>query len=170
MWDYNGTRRPPFADEPGPHQESVWDYPRPPALVRCEREVVVSSKGVELARSRACWRVLETASPPTFYIPEADIDLHALVPAPGTSICEWKGAAQYWSLRDDPGSEAVAWGYADPLPAFQAIRCTISFYPGRLDCFVDGEKVRPQPGYFYGGWITDDVVGPFKGEPDTGHW
>jgi uncharacterized protein (DUF427 family) len=170
MWEYEGQRRPPFAEEPGPEQESVWDYPRPPLLVRCDREVLVIAGGVELARSSATWRVLETASPPTFYIPRDDVNTDALVSADGVSICEWKGAAQYWALRTAPAADAVAWSYADPLPAFQSIRDAIGFYPGRVDCFVDGEKVRPQPGYFYGGWITDDIVGPVKGEPGTGHW
>ncbi|MEE4659769.1 MAG: DUF427 domain-containing protein [Halieaceae bacterium] len=168
MWKYTGLERPPFAEEPGPGQESVWDYPRPPSLVACDREVVVEANGVELARSRGCYRILETASPPTFYIPGADINHAALHAVPGSSFCEWKGAAAYWGL--EPGGEAVGWSYPEPSERFAAIRGAYSFYPGRVACYVDGERVKPQPGHFYGGWMTSDIVGPVKGEPGTGHW
>lgn len=170
MWEFTGKARPDFADEPGPGQESVWDYPRPPALVACEAEVIVSYRGEQLAASSAASRVLETASPPTYYIPAGDVNWALLAAAPGSSFCEWKGAASYWSLASDPDADAVAWTYADPSAAFSAINGAMGFYPGRVECYVDGERVRPQPGYFYGGWITDSVVGPFKGEPGTGHW
>ncbi len=168
MWQYTGVERPSFAEEPGPGQESVWDYPRPPALVTSDKLVVVEAGGVELARSSRCFRVLETASPPTWYIPAEDVNFEALVHAPGSSFCEWKGAASYWALAT--GGEEVAWSYPDPSPRFVAIRDAVGFYPGRVACTVDGERVRPQPGHFYGGWVTDDIVGPVKGEPGTGHW
>ena len=170
MWQYTGAERPDFAESPGPGQESVWDYPRPPALVASEREVLVTHEGVELARSCRCVRVLETASPPTWYIPEDDVDLSRLVPVPGASFCEWKGGARYWALADRPAPDPVAWSYPDPTPAFGVIRHAFGFYPGRVACFIDGERVRPQPGYFYGGWITDEIVGPWKGGEGTGHW
>ena len=99
-----------------------------------------------------------------------DVDRARLVAVPGTSFCEWKGAACYWALADRPGEDPVAWSYPDPTAAFATIRNALGFYPGRVECFVDGERVRPQPGYFYGGWVTEDIVGPWKGEPGTGHW
>ena len=113
---------------------------------------------------------METASPPGFYIPEADIDWAQLKETPGSSVCEWKGVAQYWALASGDMSRPVGWSYPDPIPEFGILRGYVSFYPGRVDCYVDQEKVRPQAGEFYGGWITDEIVGPCKGEPGTGHW
>jgi uncharacterized protein (DUF427 family) len=169
MWRYTGRQRPDFAEPPGPDQESVWDFPRPPRIDRPGRTIVVSAGDLELARTTRALRVCETASPPTFYIPAADVDLARLVAAPGRSLCEWKGAARYWALADGP-DEPVAWSYPEPSPAFDELRDCIAFYPGRVQCTRDGERVRPQPGHFYGGWITDDLAGPFKGGPGTGHW
>ena len=170
MWEYRGQKRPSFAESPAAGQESVWDYPRPPALEASARLVVVEASGVTLARSAETYRVMETASPPGFYIPEKDVDWDKLAPAPGNSVCEWKGAAKYWRLAAQPEGIAVGWTYPEPIADFSRRKGYICFYPGRVDCFVDAEKVRPQPGKFYGGWITDDLVGPFKGEPGTGHW
>ena len=170
MWEYRGQKRPPFAEEPAAGQESVWDYPRPPLVSACDRLVEVRSDNTTLARSTGTFRVMETASPPGFYIPGKDVNLGQLVKAPGRSVCEWKGVAQYWALASDPQKKPVGWSYPDPISGFDMLRGYFSFYPGRVDCFVDGKKVHPQPGQFYGGWITDDVVGPFKGEPGTGHW
>jgi uncharacterized protein (DUF427 family) len=169
MWDNTGRDRPDFAIEPRPGQESVWDYPRPPAIRRDTRLVEVRDGENVIARSRSSYRVLETASPPTFYLPPADVDLDRLVEAKGSSICEWKGLAKYWALEREP-SVPVAWAYPRPRPRFEAIRDYVSFYPGRIDCFVDGVRVAAQAGAFYGGWITAEIVGPFKGEPGTGHW
>ncbi|MGD8477315.1 MAG: DUF427 domain-containing protein [Burkholderiales bacterium] len=169
-WEYHGQKRPPFAQQPLPGQESVWDYPRPPLLEPSNRLVVVEANGDTLAHSTNTFRVMETASPPGFYIPEQDIDWDKLTPAPGSSVCEWKGVAKYWRLASQPDGKAVAWSYPEPIAAFGVLRGYVSFYPGRVDCYVDGEKVRPQPGEFYGGWVTDDIVGPFKGAPDTRHW
>lgn len=169
MWKSTASERPDFAVEPGPGQESVWDYPRPPALLRDNRLVEVRAGERLLARTTASYRVCETASPPTFYIPPADVDLDQLLPVAGGSVCEWKGAAVYWALATEPDT-AVGWSYPRPRPRFDAIRDYIAFYAGRVACFVGGERVRPQAGRFYGGWITADVVGPFKGEPGTGHW
>lgn len=167
-WQYDGRRRPPFAEAPGPGRESVWDYPRPPRLAPNARLVEVRHGERPIAATRRAIRVLETASPPTFYLPPEDLIHGVLVPAPGSSHCEWKGRARYWALSE--GGAPVAWTYDDPTPAFAAIRGWFSFYPARVDCFVDGERVRPQPGGFYGGWLTDDISGPVKGEPGTGHW
>jgi uncharacterized protein (DUF427 family) len=170
MWRYTGKDRPPFAELPGEGQESVWDYPRPPALVRSDRDVVVIAGSDELARSSRCYRVLETASPPTWYVPAQDVNGGLLVPAPGSSMCEWKGRARYWALASDPDGEPVAWSYPQPTAAFAPIADAFGFYPGRVACYVGQERVRPQPGYFYGGWLTDEISGPVKGEPGTGHW
>lgn len=170
MWEFSGQRRPPFAEEPGPGQESVWDYPRPPALVQTTQTVTVAQGEAELARTTRGYRVLETASPPTFYIPAADCDMALLKRVAGHSFCEWKGAAQYWALATDSSEEVIAWCYPEPSGAFLALAQAMSFYPGRVTCHVDGERVRPQAGGFYGGWITDAIVGPCKGEPGTGHW
>jgi uncharacterized protein (DUF427 family) len=170
-WSHVGRQRPPFAETPGPGQESVWDYPRPPRLAADPREVVVKLDDVVVATTRRAIRVLETASPPTFYLPWADVTPGMLASAPGTSWCEWKGEARYWSLVTAPGRvERVGWSYPAPSPGFAAIREHVAFYASRLECFVAGERVRPQPGGFYGGWITGEIVGPFKGELGTSGW
>jgi uncharacterized protein (DUF427 family) len=123
-----------------------------------------------IAASASTYRMLETASPPTFYIPPQDVNWELLGPVPGTSVCEWKGAAQYWELAADPEAGVIGWSYSAPNAAYAKIREYVSFYPSVLTCFVAGEKVRAQPGKFYGGWITGEIVGPFKGEPGTAHW
>jgi uncharacterized protein (DUF427 family) len=168
MWKYTGLSRPPFAQASGPGQESVWDYPRPPKIVADRRRIVVRHSDLLIAESVETYRVLETAGPPTFYIPRRDVQVGLLKPFPGTSFCEWKGAAKYWAL--ETAQEAIAWNYPEPQTPYRAISGYLSFYPGRVECFVDGERVRPQPGYFYGGWITDEIVGPWKGEPGTESW
>jgi uncharacterized protein (DUF427 family) len=169
MWKYTGQQRPPWAEVPGPGQESVWDYPRPPVLVESDACVEVYAAGQAIARSRRVLRVLETASPPTYYLPADDLQWSQLLPAAGSSFCEWKGIASYFCLASAPGT-VVAWRYEKPSARFAAIEGHVSFYPARVECYVDGERVTPQPGSFYGGWITSNVVGPFKGEPGTGHW
>ena len=172
MWENTGRSRPKFARVPGDGQESVWDYPRPPRLAPDRRRIVVRAGGVIVVDTRGAIRVLETASPPTIYLPPTDVDLGLLVAAPGSSMCEWKGRAVYWSVRLADGREypQVGWSYPQPTVAFAAIAGWLSFYPGRVECEIDGERVRPQPGSFYGGWVTNEIVGPFKGEPGTGHW
>ena len=170
-WTFRGADRPPWAVEPSEDQESVWDYPRPPALVADTRAVRVVCGDVVIAESRSGFRVLETASPPTFYLPPADVRCELLIPVSGSSDCEWKGTAAYWAVRAEGRDDsAVAWSYPDPYEDFAAIRDHFGFYPGMLDCYVDSEQVRAQPGGFYAGWVTSDVVGPFKGEPGTGDW
>ncbi len=172
MWTYTGKTRPAFADPPREGQSSVWDFPRPPALVPDARRVIVAVGDVVIAQTVRAVRVMETASPPTFYLPTDDVDLSVLVPARGGSMCEWKGMAAYWSvaLAGRPVLEAVGWSYPQPKAAFAGIAGWLSFYPGRLRCEIDGERVRAQPGGFYGGWMTDDIAGPVKGDPGTGHW
>lgn len=168
MWKHTGSERPNFSEVPGPGQESVWDYPRPPALVEDTRRVEVFAGGKLIASTNHAYRVLETASPPTFYLPPDSIHSGSLEPVAGHSVCEWKGEAVYFALVDT--TLPVAWAYPAPKPAFAALRDFVGFYPGRVACFVDGERVRRQPGGFYGGWITDEIAGPVKGEPGTGHW
>lgn len=169
MWNHRGQSRPEFAEQPGPGQESVWDYPRPPVVDACTRLVEVRDGDSVLARTRVSYRVKETASPPTFYLPADDVRVERLTPVAGSSVCEWKGAASYFALARDP-AQPVAWTYPRPRPRFEKIRGYFAFYPALVACYVDGERVEPQPGRFYGGWVTSDVVGPFKGEPGTGHW
>ena len=168
-WSNTGAARPPFAVEPGPGQESVWDYPRPPAIVDDGRHVVVGEPDDPIVDTRRAVRVLETASPPTFYLPPDDTNRGYLVQVDGRSFCEWKGEARYWALATDR-STPVAWDYPSPLPEFARLTGWLSFYPGRIACTVDGATVRAQPGGYYGGWITDEIVGPFKGDPGTGVW
>lgn len=170
-WRWFGAARPPFAVAPGPGQESVWDHPRPPRIVSDSRHVVVRAGEEGIADTRRALRVCETASPPTWYLPAADVRMELLQPAPGASHCEWKGTARYWSLRA-PGLavERCAWSYDEPSPAFAALRGRLAFYATLLDCRVDGAPVLPQPGRFYGGWITPELVGPFKGEPGSEGW
>jgi uncharacterized protein (DUF427 family) len=170
MWHYKGQQRPDFAETPGPGQESVWDYPRPPKLAPDARRVEVYHGDQMIASSSMTCRVLETASPPGFYIPPQDVKRQLLDPAPGSSVCEWKGVAEYWRLSAEPDAGIVGWSYPEPTPAFEHIRGWLSFYPSVLACYVAGERVRAQPGRFYGGWVTREVIGPFKGAPGTEHW
>ena len=170
-WRFRGQERPPFAAIPEAWQESVWDYPRPPRIAADPREVTVHLGDVEIARSTHSMRALETASPPVFYIPPGDVRMEHLEPEAGGSLCEWKGQAAYWSVAV-PGHRLarVAWSYPDPFPEFEAIRGYVSFYPAQLECTVAGIRVLPQPGRFYGGWVTPEIAGPFKGEPGSEEW
>ena len=170
-WHWRGQARPPFAVAPSAGQESVWDYPRPPRLEVDARELVIRWGDLEVARSRRAIRALETAHPPSFYVPLADIAPGLLVPAEGTSLCEWKGQSRYWSLVDGTRRLAkVAWSYPNPLPGSERLADAVAFYCHALECRVGGVAVTPQPGGFYGGWITPELVGPFKGEPGSEGW
>ena len=171
IWAYEGHKRPPFAETPATGQESVWDYPRPPKLIADHRRVVVQRGDLLIADSRENYRILETAGPPTFYIAPQNVRLELLKTLSATSVCEWKGSAQYWTIETATSArEAIAWSYPNAQAPYDTISGYFSFYPGRIECFVDGERVRPQPGYFYGGWITDEIVGPWKGDPGTEWW
>ena len=153
--------------------ESVWDYPRPPRLERTGSRVTIVHAGQVIADSTRCWRVLETSHPPTWYLPVADFVTGALRPAAGGSVCEWKGRAAYLDLLAPDGRVAAsaAWTYPSPTPAFAALVDHVALYAAAADeVTVAGEVVRPQPGGFYGGWVTDDVVGPFKGGPGSQGW
>ena len=170
-WHWRGQARPPFATEPAAGQVSVWDFPRPPRLAPDSREVVVRWGAREVARTRRAVLVLETAHPPGFYLPWDDVARDLLRPAAGSSFCEWKGPAQYWSLVDgDDRIDAVAWSYPRPMAGAEALSSCVAFYAGGLACSVGGAPVRAQPGGFYGGWITPELVGPFKGEPGSQGW
>ena len=152
--------------------ERVWEYPRPPALVPCERRVRIELGGRTIAESTGALRVLETSHPPTIYLPPEDFAPGVLVPAPGRTLCEWKGSASYLDVvAGDRVEPAAAWTYRRPVPAYAALRDFVSVYPGRMDaCHLDDERVQAQPGDFYGGWVTADLVGPFKGAPGTLGW
>ncbi len=158
--------------EPGPGQESVWDYPRPPCVESTSKRICVIFNGVVIADTVEAQRVLETSHPPVYYIPPKDIRMEYLVDAPGSTFCEWKGHARYYTVVvGERKAERAAWYYPDPAQGYESIRDHVAFYAGALDeCTVDGERVTPQPGGFYGGWITKEIVGPFKGEPGTAGW
>lgn len=174
----------PRPDPVGPGQESVWDYPRPPALRRVSRRVEVWLGGLCVARTGEVLQVLETSHPPTYYLPRAAFAAGVLRDAPGSSHCEWKGQASYLDLvatadvDGHPARTAVpvvaagaAWTYPTPTPTFAAITGHVAVMAARVDrCTVDGETVAPQPGGFYGGWITADLAGPFKGIPGSWGW
>jgi uncharacterized protein (DUF427 family) len=167
---------PPARIEPGIGQESVWDYPRPPRIEPCPDHVLVRVGPVTVAESRRTHRVLETSQAPAYYLPPTDVRVEHLVPSAATSFCEWKGDARYYDVvieRDGEAPlvyESCAWTYPDPTPEFVVIAGHFAFYPQVLECYLDGERVRPMPGGFYGGWITDRIVGPFKGTPGTELW
>lgn len=162
----------PQPDQPGPGQESVWDYPRPPRLEPTVSLVEVVLGGETVARTSRALRVLETSHPPTYYIPVEDFTAGSLVPAEGGSFCEWKGTAAYFDVHGGGVvARRAAWHYPHPTSAFAELVGHVAVYPASVDrCLVDGEVVRPQPGGFYGGWVTSKVVGPFKGSPDTQLW
>lgn len=153
--------------------ESVWDYPRPPALVPCSRRVRVDHGGVQIADSTRALRVLETASPPTIYIPAADIRTDLLGPSGGRgTVCEWKGPATYFDVGEEgAAAEQAAWTYESPRESYGELLGHFAFYAGRVDrCRLDDETIKPQAGTFYGGWVTAEIEGPMKGEAGTEGW
>lgn len=153
-----------------PDAESVWDYPRPPRIEPVAWHLKVEHDGRVVAETRRGVRVLETSHPPCYYFPPDDVDFSRLEPSDTRTFCEWKGRARYWNLRGASVTVPDAcWAYADPSDP--AIRGFVSFYARAVDaCFVAGERVEPQEGDFYGGWITGWVRGPFKGGPGTRGW
>lgn len=158
--------------EPGPGQESVWDYPRPPRLEDSHKHIQVMFNGVIIADTHRAKRVLETSHPPVYYIPPEDVQVDYLIPRFNTSFCEWKGEARYYGVMvEDQVVDIAAWYYPQPNMGFEGIRMYIAFYAQYMDaCLVDGEEALPQPGGFYGGWVTRDVVGPFKGDAGSELW
>lgn len=155
-----------------PGQESVWDYPRPAVAEACHCHLVISHGGVTLAETRNGVRTLETSHPPSYYFPRDDIAMDRLEMSSRRSLCEWKGQASYFHVRiGGTVFQDVGWSYSSPTPAFTVLKDHIAFYAAPFDnCWVDGDKVIPQPGNFYGGWITPRVIGPFKGAPGSMLW
>jgi uncharacterized protein (DUF427 family) len=157
---------------PQPGQESVWDYPRPPRLEPVSKHIQIIFNAEVIADTQRAMRVLETSHPPVYYIPPEDIQQQYLIASPRTTFCEWKGQGNYYTVSvGEKQAPEVAWYYPNPTPAFAAIANYVAFYAAPMDaCYVDGEKVTPQPGNFYGGWITQEIVGPFKGEEGSWGW
>ncbi len=158
--------------EPGPGQESVWDYPRPPRLENSHKHIQVIFNGSTIADTHRAKRVLETSHPPVYYIPPEDVQVDHLIPRFNTSFCEWKGEAHYYGVMvGEQVVDIAAWYYPQPRMGFEDIGMYIAFYAQYMDaCLVDGEEALPQPGGFYGGWVTSDVVGPFKGDAGSELW
>lgn len=155
-----------------PETESVWDYPRPPRVEPTSEHVVVTHRGIVLGDTRNALRVLETSHPPTYYLPFEDVNWDVLEAVPGSTVCEFKGVANYADIViGDQRIPRAAWWYPTPHRGFEALVDHLALYPGRVDeATVDGEKVVAQEGDFYGGWITSRVSGPFKGAPGTWGW
>lgn len=166
------TISPGQREQRGPGQESVWDYPRPPRLEPSSESIQIVLAGIEIASTTRSYRVLETSHPPTYYLPRTAFVDGTLRPAGGSSFCEWKGEAAYFDLVTDSVTvERAAWTYPQPTAGFADLVDYVAVMPASVDrCVVDGETVEPQPGGFYGGWITSRVVGPFKGGPGTWGW
>ena len=164
--------RPAPASLTSPDEESVWNYPRPPRVEAVTDRLRVIFDGAVIAETVSGWRVLETSHPPTYYFPPGDVASHVLMPEQDHSYCEWKGEAIYLIVVGASRRAArAAWTYPNPTPPFRTVAGFVAFYAAPMDaCFVGDEEVTPQPGGFYGGWITRDIFGPFKGEPGSGGW
>lgn len=162
----------PAPDPVGPGQESVWDYPRPPSVRQCDRSIRVVLGGETICETSSSWQVLETSHPPTYYLPLSAFVAGSLRPADGSSYCEPKGQAAYFDLvARNRIAHRAAWYYPSPEPAFSMLTDHLALYAGMTDaCYVDDERVVAQPGSFFGGWITSEIVGPFKGYPGTSGW
>jgi uncharacterized protein (DUF427 family) len=158
--------------EPQPGQESVWDYPRPAIAQPSDKHIQVIVNGVAIADSQRTHRVLETSHPPVYYIPIADVQMQYFQPTQRQSLCEWKGIARYYTIQvGEKILPNAAWQYPEPTPTFAPIADSIAVYPALMDaCLVNGETVQAQTGDFYGGWITSEIVGPFKGGAGTWGW
>jgi uncharacterized protein (DUF427 family) len=162
----------PTRDKTGPGQESVWDYPRPPRLEEFAGSITVELGDRTIASTTRAWRVLETSHPPTYYLPDTAFADGVLRRAEGSSWCEWKGQASYYDLVTDTRvAPQAGWTYLEPTRGFAALRGAIAVMAAAVDrCTVNGETVTPQPGGFYGGWVTSWIIGPFKGIPDSMGW
>jgi uncharacterized protein (DUF427 family) len=162
----------PKPDKPGPGQESVWDYPRPPKLESFAGSITIELGGAIIASTDRAWRVLETSHPPTYYLPPEAFRAGVLREAAGSSFCEWKGMASYYDLVTDARvADRAAWAYLQPTHGFEQLTGAIAVMAAQVDrCSVNGAQVEPQPGGFYGGWITSWVTGPFKGIPGSMGW
>ncbi len=171
-WRWRGQDRPPFAVEPGADQESVWDYPRPPSVEPVAERVRVELGSIVLTESQHAVRVLETASAPAIYVPFGDVRMDLMEQETGGTVCEWKGPWVYWTIRSSERTvPQAAWSYTDPWSGYEEIREHLSFYPAKVDrCWLGDQRVEPQPGGFYGGWVTAEIVGPMKGGPGSQGW
>ena len=151
---------------PGPGQESVWDYPRPPKVEKTSKQIRVMYDGVVIVETNRAVRVLETGHPPVYYIPREDIRMEYMIPSTRSSKCEWKGTAIYYNMKGKTKrNDNAAWSYPEPTSGYEIIRNHIAFYPKFMDaCYVNGERVVPEPAQYYGGWITPEILGPFVGE------
>ena len=167
-WLWRGQQRPAFAEPTAPGEESVWDFPRPPRMEPVDEAIrVEDGAGRIVAETSQGVRVCETAGAPTYYFPPADVE-HALLEREGEgSLCEWKGIAVSFAVSGSPGQ---AWSYERVFAEFTAIRGWLAFYPSLLACFIGAERVTPQPGGYYGGWVLRRLKGPIKGEPGSGSW
>jgi uncharacterized protein (DUF427 family) len=176
-WQFNGKIRPDFAEpllgqaeapqaQLASRLESVWDYPRPPAIQPVQQVLEVKHKGRTVAKTRQGRRVIETAGAPTYYFPPQDVKTGLLSLGTAGSLCEWKGYSQPLLLDD----KEIGWRYVRMFPQFQSLYLWPSFYPSEVDCFIDGEQVSPQTGGYYGGWVTKNLVGPIKGAPGSQGW
>ena len=157
---------------PGPSQVSVWDFPRPPRVEPVPLRVQVEFSGETIVDTVNALRVCETSSPPAYYVPVVDILSGCLEPSDRRSFCEWKGVASYWTVvAGERRAKDAAWSYPEPSPGYEVIEDYVAFYPRRMDaCWVGEHRVQPQPGLYYGGWITPELAGPFKGAPGTEVW
>lgn len=158
--------------EPKAGQESVWDYPRPPKLEAVSKHLKIVFNGEIIAETNRAFRVLETSHPPVYYFPPEDVRMDFLTQTSGASFCEWKGSAGYYDLKvGEKTVKNAGWFYANPTKSFAEIKNFIAFYPSKMDaCYVNDELVQAQEGVFYGGWITSEIVGPFKGGAGTLGW
>ncbi len=168
--------RPSSIEVPGPGQESVWDYPRPPEVREAGASLKVVFAGEEIAETSRGLKVCETAGAPVYHFPPADVRMDVLRPVPGRTFCEWKGEAAYFDLVVGARSSAqAAYCYPDPIDdlgqGFDQIAGAIVFYAGRVDeAWVDDERATPQPGGYYAGWVTSKITGPIKGDPGSEGW
>jgi len=153
-------------------RESVWDYPRPPRVKPSSKHIRVVFNETTIAETNRAFRVLETSHPPVYYIQPGDVQQRVLLHTGHQSYCEFKGLATYYTLKvGEKVADNAAWSYHNPPKGYESIRDHIAFYPSRVDaCYVDGEQVTSQEGDFYGGWITSEIEGPFKGGPGTAGW
>ena len=166
VWQYRGQSRPTFATEPKQGETSVWDFPRPPVIEDVTGTMSVRLGAQLLASTERGKRVLEPAGAPTYYFPPGDV-IAPLSVTGARSICEWKGLAEALSLRERAN---VGWRYVEMFEEFQSIHRWVAFYPARVDCYIDGARMEAQPGGFYGGGVSGDLVGPIKGEPGSSQW
>jgi uncharacterized protein (DUF427 family) len=152
--------------------ESVWDYPRPPRVEASSERIVVRFGGEVLVDTTSSYRVLETSHPPTYYIPKRDVRDGTLSSVGGSTYCEWKGAATYFDITvNGKRAPRAAWEYPQARKGYEMLRDHIAIYPALMEAvYVDDERIESQQGDYYGGWITSNVRGPFKGGPGTRGW